>query len=52
MIVFLRESAFRNVYKAYGSHNNTLGATLAGEVKKMCLMRVRITINLPVKSFK
>ena len=48
----LRESAFRNVYKAYGSHNNTLGATLAGEVKKMCLMRVRITINLPVKSFK
>ena len=29
----LRESAFRNVYKAYGSHN-TLGATLAGEVKK------------------
>ena len=30
----LRESAFRNVYKAYGSHNNTLGATLAGEVKK------------------
>lgn len=30
----LRESAFRNVYKAYGAHNNTLGATLAGEVKK------------------
>ena len=30
----LRASAFRNVYKAYGAHNNTLGATLAGEVKK------------------
>ncbi|EHJ06918.1 oligoendopeptidase F, partial [Staphylococcus simiae CCM 7213 = CCUG 51256] len=30
----LRESAYRNVYKAYGAHNNTLGATLAGEVKK------------------
>lgn len=30
----LRESAYKNVYKAYGSHNNMLGATLAGEVKK------------------
>ena len=30
----LRASAFRNVYKAYGAHNNTLGVTLAGEVKK------------------
>ena len=30
----LRESAFRNVYKAYGAFNNTLSATLAGEVKK------------------
>ncbi|MCG3401597.1 oligoendopeptidase F [Staphylococcus massiliensis] len=30
----LRASAFKNVYKAYGSYNNTLSATLAGEVKK------------------
>ncbi|MGE7349849.1 oligoendopeptidase F [Staphylococcus lugdunensis] len=30
----LRESAYKNVYKAYGSHNNMLGATLAGKVKK------------------
>lgn len=30
----LRESAYNNVYKAYGAYNNTLGATLAGEVKK------------------
>ena len=46
----LRESAFRNVYKAYGSHNNTLGATLAGEVKKMCLMLEHITITLLVNA--
>ena len=30
----LRQSAYNNVYKGYGSYNNTLGATLAGEVKK------------------
>lgn len=30
----LRKSAYNNVYKAYGAYNNTLGATLAGEVKK------------------
>ncbi|ANZ33790.1 oligoendopeptidase F [Staphylococcus carnosus] len=30
----LRRSAFRNLYKAYGAYNNTLAATLTGEVKK------------------
>ncbi|PTE69942.1 oligoendopeptidase F [Staphylococcus devriesei] len=30
----LRQSAYNNVYKGYGAYNNTLGATLAGEVKK------------------
>ncbi|QLK85644.1 oligoendopeptidase F [Staphylococcus sp. 17KM0847] len=30
----LRESAYNSVYKAYGAYNNTLSATLAGEVKK------------------
>lgn len=30
----LRQSAYENMYKAYGSYNNTLAATLAGEVKK------------------
>ncbi|MCJ1662510.1 oligoendopeptidase F [Staphylococcus sp. NRL 18/288] len=30
----LRQSAYNNVYKGYGSYNNTLGSTLAGEVKK------------------
>lgn len=30
----LRQSAYNNVYKGYGSYNNTLGATLAGDVKK------------------
>ncbi|MCG7339393.1 oligoendopeptidase F [Staphylococcus sp. ACRSN] len=30
----LRKSAFENLYKAYGAFNNTLGSTLAGEVKK------------------
>ena len=30
----LRKSAFENLYKAYGAYNNTLSATLAGEVKK------------------
>ncbi|MGV3243567.1 oligoendopeptidase F [Staphylococcus sp. 11261D007BR] len=30
----LRASAYNNVYKAYGAYNNTLSATLAGEVKK------------------
>ncbi|UXR78881.1 MULTISPECIES: oligoendopeptidase F [unclassified Staphylococcus] len=30
----LRQSAYENVYKAYGAYNNTLSATLAGEVKK------------------
>lgn len=44
----LRESAYKNVYKAYGSHNNMLGATLAGEVKRMYLMQERIIINLHV----
>lgn len=29
----LRKSAYDNVYKAYGSHNNTLTATLNGKVK-------------------
>lgn len=45
----LRASAFRNVYKAYGAHNNTLGATLAGEVKKMYLMLELIIIVQHVK---
>lgn len=45
----LRESAFRNVYKAYGAHNNTLGATLAGEVKKMYLMLVHTITKLQEK---
>ena len=26
--------SFENLYKAYGAFNNTLGSTLAGEVKK------------------
>ncbi|GAA6823944.1 oligoendopeptidase F [Helicobacter pylori] len=30
----LRKSAFDNFYKQYGAYNNTLSATLAGEVKK------------------
>ncbi|MCH4381604.1 oligoendopeptidase F [Staphylococcus haemolyticus] len=30
----LRQSAYNNLYKAYGAYNNTLGSTLAGEVKK------------------
>ncbi|MDT0704592.1 oligoendopeptidase F [Staphylococcus haemolyticus] len=30
----LRQSAYINLYKAYGAYNNTLGSTLAGEVKK------------------
>jgi oligoendopeptidase F len=30
----LRKSAFENFYKQYGAYNNTLSATLAGEVKK------------------
>lgn len=30
----LRQSAYENLYKAYGAYNNTLSATLAGEVKK------------------
>ena len=30
----LRQSAYNNLYKAYGVYNNTLGSTLAGEVKK------------------
>ncbi|WP_278926396.1 oligoendopeptidase F [Staphylococcus auricularis] len=30
----LRRSAYNNLYEAYGAYNNTLGATLAGEVKK------------------
>lgn len=30
----LRQSAYNNVYKGYGAYNSTLGATLAGEVKK------------------
>ncbi|ARJ51426.1 oligoendopeptidase F [Staphylococcus lutrae] len=30
----LRQSAYNEMYKAYGSYNNTLAATLAGEVKK------------------
>ena len=45
----LRESAFRNVYKAYGAHNNTLGATLAGEIKKMSLTLVHTITILHVK---
>lgn len=30
----LRQSAYNNLYKAYGAYNNTLGSILAGEVKK------------------
>ncbi|BFL78982.1 oligoendopeptidase F [Staphylococcus hominis subsp. novobiosepticus] len=30
----LRQSAYNNLYEAYGAYNNTLGSTLAGEVKK------------------
>src|SRR5699024_8330042 len=30
----LRQSAYENLYKAYGAYNNTLSATLAREVKK------------------
>ncbi|WP_251519404.1 MULTISPECIES: oligoendopeptidase F [Staphylococcus] len=30
----LRKSAYDNLYNAYGTYNNTLSATLAGEVKK------------------
>ncbi len=30
----LRQSAYNNLYKAYDAYNNTLGSTLAGEVKK------------------
>lgn len=30
----LRQSAYNNLYKVYGAYNNTLGSTLAGEVKK------------------
>lgn len=30
----LRQSAYNNLYKAYGAYNNTLGSTLTGEVKK------------------
>ncbi|WP_076684501.1 oligoendopeptidase F [Staphylococcus haemolyticus] len=30
----LRQSAYNNLYKAYGAYNNTLGSTLVGEVKK------------------
>ena len=41
----LRQSAYENLYKAYGAYNNTLSATLAGEVKKNVLTLEHITIK-------
>ena len=45
----LRKSAFENLYKAYGAFNNTLGSTLAGEVKKMYLTQDHTIIKVLVK---
>ena len=46
----LRQSAYNNLYEAYGAYNNTLGSTLAGEVKKIFSMLVRITIKRHVNA--
>ena len=41
----LRQSAYNNLYKAYGAYNNTLGSTLAGKLRRMSLMLEHITIK-------
>ena len=40
----LRQSAYNNLYKAYGAYN-TLGSTLAGKLRRMSLMLEHITIK-------